>query len=1148
MHHARLRTALQKLLLFCWLPAFGAAPEFTPMESCFSGSPGSMPQGWINFKNAESGTGLTNNFQWDGHPVFRIVSGKDTAVIHSGTFEFPSKGILRFSVWARATVNNARIKLLIVGDSYRSYRTREAMLTETFQRVTVEMPVPVKILKSNTFWFRIDAPPTGNDFLIAKVKTELLPPVEVARQTGNILTNGEFHFGASGFQREYYNRIVLDKTAPVFQDNRCVLAGPYFLFSDAFTYRPGTVYTAVARMKRAAKGKPATARLILLPFHYRGFIQREFPLEDEYRTYVVQGELPPSRYNRMALRVDALDGTVEISRLQLVEGPRKEFLPRPSVELGVTGNINFDAGDTGAKLNIRLLQNETPRADFLAVEVRDAFGKIVRSEKIAVPAQKEFTFPLAVDTSLRGVFFVTLSFGGDTAKARYAVVKKLKGKTFSQNMLAGHLQPLQSPDLSLFERYLPISPNINRFFMEGGKEALRLMETEPFRKQYRTFPFKNVICLRWEDLHESGFDTWLENKLTPELEKKILARLERFAGIARECNFYGVELFNEPHLWKVRSGNNIGSASMPPEKTARLYAKAYPILKQHAPELKVFGPCTHFQETQYNERFLKAGGADHIDAFTFHSYNEDPDSDHVAEQNLELKKLVARFRPDLPVINTEIYYGVRDHSQSASDEESRRAYFKNSELEHAAVYAAFYANSAASGVPFSAFSPSWLCGGVPNTPQHYVLASGAALNAAIELLGNCGEESRILHLDSQIRCFLFPQAQGGAVATLRVIPSGNSVDIRAHLPEGIQIYDLFGNRISSRNVKLSSAIHYLKFAPGMDAEKILNDLPLDGLPFPFDASLTIWDVNTLAVKVRNRGRKPGELSVQLKKLPGNWIAKTSICTQRIAPQEEKLFLFPMREMPLNRVGEQSVILALRAEGGQQDFLRRLNAFPVRYSADFKFRPQDYAFYGVRNLGPDWHRRPCRGDADCSARVGALWNERGLMLSVETEDDRFVPPATYGDAYKQDSLQIYFDMKNDSSRRGSNANRSDDLTYLVGELAGKQPFAFLEFAEGTRYIGTNNATTGLDSAVEVGVAPGRNKGRRYRIFFSRETLYQVPFKSGTVLGFSMLINDNDGEGRKQGITLTPPGTEPHGNPQLFRDMVLLHSGDGTESRK
>ena len=34
MHHARLRTALQKLLLFCWLPAFGAAPEFTPMESC----------------------------------------------------------------------------------------------------------------------------------------------------------------------------------------------------------------------------------------------------------------------------------------------------------------------------------------------------------------------------------------------------------------------------------------------------------------------------------------------------------------------------------------------------------------------------------------------------------------------------------------------------------------------------------------------------------------------------------------------------------------------------------------------------------------------------------------------------------------------------------------------------------------------------------------------------------------------------------------------------------------------------------------------------------------------------------------------------------------------------------------------------------
>ena len=130
------------------------------------------------------------------------------------------------------------------------------MLTETFQRVTVEMPVPVKILKSNTFWFRIDAPPTGNDFLIAKVKTELLPPVEVARQTGNILTNGEFHFGASGFQREYYNRIVLGKTAPgPFRTTVAFLPDRTFSSATPSPIDPGTVYTAVARMKRAVKGK-----------------------------------------------------------------------------------------------------------------------------------------------------------------------------------------------------------------------------------------------------------------------------------------------------------------------------------------------------------------------------------------------------------------------------------------------------------------------------------------------------------------------------------------------------------------------------------------------------------------------------------------------------------------------------------------------------------------------------------------------------------------------------------------------------------------------------------------------------------------------------------------------------------------------------
>ena len=60
---------------------------------------------------------------------------------------------------------------------------------------------------------------------------------------------------------------------------------------------------------------------------------------------------------------------------------------------------------------------------------------------------------------------------------------------------------------------------------------------------------------------------------------------------------------------------------------------------------------------------------------------------------------------------------------------------------------------------------------------------------------------------------------------------------------------------------------------------------------------------------------------------------------------------------------------------------------------------------------------------------------------------------------------------------------------------------------------------------------------YEIFFPSAALPLIRFDEGTRFGFSLLINDNDGNGRKSGLTLAPAGTEPIFHAASYLDMIL-----------
>ena len=153
--------------------------------------------------------------------------------------------------------------------------------------------------------------------------------------------------------------------------------------------------------------------------------------------------------------------------------------------------------------------------------------------------------------------------------------------------------------------------------------------------------------------------------------------------------------------------------------------------------------------------------------------------------------------------------------------------------------------------------------------------------------------------------------------------------------------------------------------------------------------------------------------------------------------------------------------------------------------------------------------------------------------MDVTDDVAVFPTTQGD-FNADSLQIFFDQKNNAE--GSTAlPDGDDVSYHISLTNGK-PMAIVQKGIDGRYLGAANQTTGLDPDVTTSIVRQKNQ-TIYQIRFPAKCLPQVTWEAGTTLGFSILINDNDGKGRKVGLTLAPKGEEPFNKPYYYRTLIL-----------
>ena len=181
-------------------------------------------------------------------------------------------------------------------------------------------------------------------------------------------------------------------------------------------------------------------------------------------------------------------------------------------------------------------------------------------------------------------------------------------------------------------------------------------------------------------------------------------------------------------------------------------------------------------------------------------------------------------------------------------------------------------------------------------------------------------------------------------------------------------------------------------------------------------------------------------------------------------------------------------------------------------------------------------RPHHGTADLAARIALGWNDEGLQLSLEVRDDVYVRGTQNdGDLWQGDSFQLYVDPA-DAAREGRIGFTTSDACWLFGEALAGGTAVQLTHNPGNRYLGAANAEQGADPDVRA-IWTRTHDGWMLSAHFPAKTLPGLALKAGSRFGLSALINDNDGQGRKAGLTMGAPGTEPYEQPWLWKAAVL-----------
>ncbi len=183
-----------------------------------------------------------------------------------------------------------------------------------------------------------------------------------------------------------------------------------------------------------------------------------------------------------------------------------------------------------------------------------------------------------------------------------------------------------------------------------------------------------------------------------------------------------------------------------------------------------------------------------------------------------------------------------------------------------------------------------------------------------------------------------------------------------------------------------------------------------------------------------------------------------------------------------------------------------------------------------------------GPADCGARVFLQWDGQCLYLAAQVSDQTVTPSSNLSTMWMADSLQFVFDTA--GNRGGWDG---DDYRYQFGFVAEPQMFMELVVTGSDRpqpRLARNDPVSprphGLVDRAKVAARIAEGSYTVEAAIPWDELNPLMPIAPGRC-GFGIIVNDNDGEGRKGWIGWTPGIGEDRGTDE-FGDLVFV--GDST----
>ena len=838
--------------------------------------------------------------------------------------------------------------------------------------------------------------------------------------------------------------------------------------------------------------------------------------------------------------------TILFDDVQFEEGDTATAFVQKPFFASFENTVAFTGKPAPVKLSV-VSSRDTPASVSVLFKVLDVNGRILDS--------KPFSFTLAPQAE----FSETIDLASLNRKGLLRLVAEVKSGDFTDSFF-GRLaicDDLSSRPLSL--KYLchrPAGPSLDEvetLSRLGYRGSLGWDLPDPARyRAYEQRGWKHIFTVtEGRDCPVKPFDQKMTETDWTNYFAWIDTRLKPYAGLP-VC----FKTMNEPDIpWRIWT----------PADHARIVKHIHDVVKATSPAAWILSPDPYHsgREAQnWIDQFLAAGGKDVIDAVAIHTYGARAESPDLDNNIQSLKAIKAKYGlTQIPILFTE-GEGSPLYTIDALGMSPLKGFFEwRLDLlsldvgPSEATGAAGMARRLLVALKNADTVKSYLTWRNDfDAHSHQPLATLGSVNTVLSLLGDASFVREHIIGDA-VRTYVFKSANGMPLAALwchdlkvergEVSPPLASLA----LPDsGWQLLDMMGNPLAFSRTKgnvefpLGNQPVYLvsKTLSIEELNQALESSHIGGIGLKtVDTTVRLTSLNEAAVTVANKLTRDvsGTLVVSL---DGQAVLSTNLTVKTKEAQTVKLPL-PGKRDTLNE-SKLSLVFKDAATGslsvGDEDF-RWFAISPMTKEPSFTGNRADW--FEASRLSLDNAAAvvnalaPWQGPADFSGTWYFGYSDKGLYIGAEVHDNVEVTPKTLANAWMADSLQLYFDLRADGHDKPGAGYDSNDESLWAAKIGGQNTL----FRDYTPEWQVAFVKGGI--VYDARIAVTRREGVIfYEILLPPKEASPLVMKPGTTFGCGLIINDGDTEGtRKQSITNTKPGTEPHSHPELWPHAILTN---------